>query len=218
MPSLVPDLPLQIKKVKRLHYISGITISFFIVFHLINHLYSLLGLERHIEFMDLLRLFYRNTIAETFLVTAVFIQIVSGIKLFFKKKKDAKLFFQKLQIGTGLYLALFLLFHISAVFVGRYMLNLDTNIYFGIAGLNTFPFLLFFIPYYSLAIISFFGHIAAIHKVKMKKNFLGMQSTQQAYIIIGFGIVLSLLSIYGLTDGFKGIDIPQEYQLMNGKK
>ncbi|EPR68631.1 hypothetical protein ADICYQ_2328 [Cyclobacterium qasimii M12-11B] len=120
--------------------------------------------------MNDLRIIYRNVIAETILLVTVATQIVSGIKLFLKKRKTKYDLFEKLQIWTGLYLAIFLVFHLSAVLFGRLVLELDTNFYFGVTGLNTFPLNLFFIPYYGLAIISFFGHISAVHSKKLKKN------------------------------------------------
>lgn len=202
---------------KRIHYISGFTITFFIILHLSNHLYIFFGVERHIEVMDTLRFFYRNAIAETILICMVLTQIITGIKLFIKKRKKANSFFDKLQIWSGLYLTIFFVFHLGAVFIGRFILNLNTNIYFGVAGLNTFPFSLFFIPYYGLAIISFFGHISSIHRVKMKNNVLGIYPNQQAYLIFISGVLLSLITIYGLTNGFNGIEIPKEYHIMIGK-
>ncbi|CAL2094286.1 conserved membrane protein of unknown function [Tenacibaculum sp. 190524A02b] len=202
---------------KQLHYISGITITLFILLHLSNHLFSLLGVEKHLEVMTILRVFYRNIIVEFVLVCAILLQIVSGITLFFRKRKVANSFLEKLQLWSGGYLAIFFVFHLTAVFVGRLVLNLDTNIYFGVAGLNTFPFLLFFIPYYVLAIISFFGHIAAIHSIKMKKKVLGVTPNKQAYFIVFIGIVVSIVVIYGLTNGFKGIEIPKDYHVMIGK-
>jgi hypothetical protein len=167
--------------------------------------------------MDTLRFFYRNAIAETILICMVLTQIITGIKLFIKKRKKANSFFDKLQIWSGLYLTIFFVFHLGAVFIGRFILNLNTNIYFGVAGLNTFPFSLFFIPYYGLAIISFFGHISSIHRVKMKNNVLGIYPNQQAYLIFISGVLLSLITIYGLTNGFNGIEIPKEYHIMIGK-
>lgn len=202
---------------KRIHYISGITITIFVVLHLFNHLYSLFGPNAHIELMNDLRVVYRNIIAETILLLAVVIQIISGIKLFLKKRKNVIDFFEKLQIWTGLYLAFFLLIHLSAVFSGRLILNLDTNFYFGVAGLNTFPFNLFFIPYYGLAIISFFGHISAVHSKKMKNKILRIEPNKQSYIILIIGIILTLVILYGLTNGFNGVEIPKEYDIMTGK-
>ena len=202
---------------KQIHYISGLIITIFVTLHVFNHLYSLFGIEAHIELMNTLRFFYRNIIAESILICVVLIQIFSGIKLFLANKKIARSFFEKLQLWSGMYLAIFFVFHLGAIFIGRLLLNLDTNIYFGVAGLNTFPFSLFFVPYYGFAIISFFGHIAAIHSKKMKKNLLGLIPNQQAYIILTIGMLLSFTVLYGLTNKFNGIEIPKEYNIMTGK-
>ncbi len=202
---------------KRIHYISGITITIFIIIHLFNHLYSLFGVKAHIELMNDLRVIYRNIIAETLLLFAVGIQIISGVKLFLKKRKTVSDFFDRLQIWTGVYLAIFLLKHLSAVLFGRLILNLDTNFYFGVAGLNTFPLNLFFIPYYGLAIISFFGHISAVHSKKMKTKLLGIEPNKQFYIILISGIILTIVIIYGLTNEFNGVEIPAEYDMITGK-
>lgn len=201
---------------KMLHFFSGVTISIFVGLHLVNHAYALLGAKAHIELMTHLRLIYRNTLAETLLLLAVGLQIFSGIRLFLQKRKLVVAFFDTLQIWTGLYLGVFLLFHIIAIFVGRYFLELDTNIYFGVAGLNSFPFNLFFIPYYGLAIISFFGHLSAVHSKKMKNKLFGFSPNKQSYGIFIFGLVLSLVILFGLTNGFQGFDISREYQLTTG--
>ncbi len=202
---------------KRIHSISGITISVFVFLHLFNHLYSLIGIESHIELMDKFRIVYRNIFAESLLMLAVGVQIYSGIGLFKRLRKSACGFFEKLQVWSGLYLAIFLLFHLGSVFTGRFMLDLDTNVYFGIAGLNSFPFNLFFIPYYALAIISFFGHIAAIHYKKMKVDILGLTPQKQSTIILAIGILLTLSIFYGLTNGFNDVAIPDEYGVLIGR-
>lgn len=185
--------------------------------HLFNHLYSLFGVKAHIELMNEFRVIYRNIIAETLLLFAVGIQIISGVKLFLKKRKTVSDFFDRLQIWTGLYLAIFLLIHLSAVLSGRLIMNLDTNFYFGVAGLNTFPLNLFFIPYYGLAIISFFAHISVVHSKKMKKKLLGIEPNKQSYIILIIGIILTIVIFYGLTNEFNGVEIPAEYNILTGK-
>ncbi|MEE9348579.1 MAG: hypothetical protein V3U80_00875 [Flavobacteriaceae bacterium] len=203
--------------IKKLHYFSGITISIFVGLHLFNHFYSLFGANAHIELMDSLRVVYRNIISETILLFAVAVQIFSGIKLFLKKRKTKSDFFGKLQIWTGLYLAFFLVIHLSAVLSGRIILDLDTNFYFGVAGLNTFPLNLFFIPYYGLSIISFFGHISAVHSRKMKNKIFGLEPIKQSYGLLTIGIVITLIILYGLTNGFNGVEIPKEYDILIGK-
>ncbi|MEO0723197.1 MAG: hypothetical protein AAFZ63_01565 [Bacteroidota bacterium] len=198
---------------KRLHHLSGLLLSAFIGLHLLNHLSSIWGADYHIALMDNLRYFYRNPIIETLILAAVLIQISSGLRLFFSRKQFTHNRYQRLQHWTGLYMAVFFLIHVGAVLVGRYILSLDANFYFGVAGLNTFPLNLFFVPYYGLAIMAFFGHVAAIHYQKMKRKVLGISVRQQAHLILCFGFLVTIITLYGLTNGFAGVAIPEEYRL-----
>ena len=202
---------------KNIHYISGLAITIFVGLHLFNHSLSIFGADRHIEVMNTLRLFYRNVFLETVLLIAVLVQIISGLKLFKTNRKITTTLFEKLHIWTGLYLAIFFIIHLTAVLSGRLIPHLDTNIYFGVAGLNSFPFNLFFVPYYGLAILSFFGHIASIHNKKMKKSIFGLTPKRQSFVILTFGFVLTILVFYGLTNHFNGITIPKEYNVLIGK-
>jgi len=203
--------------INRIHYLSGVIICSFTGIHLFNHLYSIFGVDKHITMMNELRLFYRNIYVETVLLWAVTAQIISGISLFIQKKRLANSFYEKLQIWSGLYLAVFFVIHVGAVMVGRVVLQLDTNFYFGAAGINAFPFNLFFIPYYTLAILSFFAHIASIHAQKMKIRILRITPSIQSFIIICIGTVVMMIVFYGLTNKFSGVSIPKEYQILIGK-
>ena len=193
----------------RLHRLSGILIALFVGLHLVNHLASLFGPGAHIELMEQLRMVYRHVLAESLLLTAVVIQIISGTRLFLAKRRTAAGFYEQLQIRSGLYLAFFFLIHVGAVMTGRYVLQLDTNFYFGAAGLNVFPFNLFFLPYYGLAILSFFGHLAALH-YRIRKR------ATQAKLILGLGAVIAVAVLYGMTGGFSGVDIPEAYRVLVG--
>jgi len=202
---------------KKIHFISGLTITVFVGLHLFNHTLSIFGSDTHIEIMNTLRLFYRNIFFETVLLIAVLVQIISGLNLFKTNRRIATTQFEKLHIWTGLYLAIFFIIHLTAVLGGRLFLHLDTNFYFGVAGLNSFPFSLFFIPYYGLAILSFFGHIASIHSKKMKQIIFGLSPNKQSIIILIFGLLLTIVIFYGLTNHFNGFIIPSEYNILIGK-
>lgn len=204
-------------RIKRLHYISGLLISVFIGLHLLNHFYGLWGPEKHIALMHALRLFYRHPFVETILLSAVLLQIISGLRLFGLKRKLTVTAFDRLQIWTGLYLAFFLLVHVGAVFVGRLYLHLDTNFYFGVAGLNTFPFNLFFIPYYALGIVSVFGHLASVHATKMNVTIAGLTPKVQGVAVLVFGLCVTAVLFYGLTNHFRGVALPKEYRVLVGK-
>lgn len=200
-------------RIRKIHFVSGITLTIFIGLHLANHLASIVGVDRHIEWMNAIRHFYRAPIIEFLLLAAVLMQMYSGIRLFLSKRKTTKIGFEKLHVFSGLYLAVFLVIHVSAVLAGRFILHLDTNFYFGAAGLSSFPVNLFFIPYYSLAILSFFGHIAAIHHCKMKNAMWGVSVNGQSKAILILGALVMLLILYGMTNGFMGATIPEEYRL-----
>ncbi|WP_338791016.1 hypothetical protein [Bernardetia sp. MNP-M8] len=195
----------------QIHYGSGIILSLFIGLHLFNHFCSIFGAEFHISVMNSLRIIYRNVFIETLLLFAVCIQIISGSKLIRRLTKKYHLNFETLSLWSGLYLAIFLLIHVSAVFIGRFVFELDTNFYFGVAGINIFPINLFFVPYYGLAIMAFFAHISAIHGKKMKSNILGFTPQKQAIVILIIGFVFSILLFYGFTNHFKGVVIPSEF-------
>ncbi|GAA4394836.1 hypothetical protein GCM10023187_01090 [Nibrella viscosa] len=202
---------------KKIHFVSGLTIAIFISLHLVNHMLSVFGADNHINVMNTMRLIYRNIFVESILLIGVFVQIISGLKLFKSYRKITTTKFEKLGLWTGLYLVVFFIMHISAVLGGRFFLHLDTNFYFGVAGLNSFPYNLFFIPYYGLAIISFFGHIAAVHRKKMNGNILNFPPEIQSIAILVFGVLLTIFLFFGLTNHFKGVTIPKEYEILIGK-
>jgi hypothetical protein len=205
------------KLTTRFHYLSGLILTVFIGLHLINHLYSFAGADKHIEVMKGMRFFYRHILVESTLLMAVLVQIVSGLTLFRKNRNAAVKSFDKLHIWTGLYLAVFFAIHVGSVLVGRTILQLDTNFYYGVAGLTTFPFNLFFIPYYGLATLSFFGHVAAIHNKKMKQAVFGWTPQRQANAILVLGIIVTSVMFYSLTNRFQGVVIPSEYKVLIGK-
>ncbi|WP_247233705.1 hypothetical protein [Telluribacter sp. SYSU D00476] len=202
---------------QRLHYVSGLVLTIFIGLHLFNHLYGVAGVDRYLQVMDSLRLFYRHPLAEPLILMAVLVQIYTGIKIFRKKRNMATAPFERLHLWTGLYLAIFFVIHVGSVLTGRTVLHLDTNFYYGVAGLNTFPFNLFFIPYYGLAILSFFGHVAAIHHQKMKQPLLGWSPMGQSKAILTVGFMVMVLIFYGLTNRFQGVEIPRNYHVLIGK-
>lgn len=202
---------------KRLHYFSGLTLALFVGLHLMNHLWSLAGPTAHIDMMASLRLIYRNPVVETLLLIAVGVQVVSGLRLRRKLRGQVVGFYPRLQLWSGLYLAFFLVAHVFAVLMGRFVFQLDTNYYFGAAGINFFPTMLFYIPYYSLACMAFFGHVAAIHSMKMRASLLCLTPVQQSHVLLALGGAFTLVLLYALTQGFHGIDLPTEYMILIGR-
>jgi hypothetical protein len=83
--------------------------------------------------------------------------------------------------------------------IGRHRLHLDTNLYYGAGVMNMWPQKLIFIPYYSLAILAFFTHVACIHRIKMKEFVPQEVAEQQAIGIMVLGCLITLLIIYKMS-------------------
>lgn len=180
---------------KEIHYFSGLTIAIFVGIHLLNHALILHSADLHVTFMDAARKVYRHPIIEIILLLAVGTQIVTGINLANNKWGLMESIFDFLHIASGLYMSLFLMVHVSAVLMGRYKLGIDTNLYFGVGYMNVSPQRYFFIPYYALAITSFFVHMACIHKTKMSEYVELSAAQNQSIGIIVIGIIFTILVI-----------------------
>lgn len=195
----------------KLHRMSALFIGSFIAIHLINHLFIFGGIQVHIEFMENFRLVYRNVIVESALLLCVLFQVCSGVYFVWKRKGQRSGFLEKAQAISGLYLAFFLLNHIGAVFYGRSVAGLDTNIYYGIAGYHTTPFQLFFIPYYFAAVVAIFVHVASAFNWLSRNSITSNLRNKIAYCIIFIGVTIGTSLTLGFSGSFSEIEIPQEY-------
>ena len=186
--------------IKGIHYYTGLTLAIYIGAHLLNHLLILRSQAAHINFMQKARKVYRHPLVERVLLTAVALQILTGLFLVTQKWTKTESWFDWVQICSGLYLSLFLAYHVRAVLVGRHKMHIDTNLYYGAGVMNMWPQKLFFIPYYSFAILSLFFHIACVHRLKMEK-FAGLPvATKQSFMIMGAGVLITFLVIIKMAN------------------
>jgi succinate dehydrogenase/fumarate reductase cytochrome b subunit len=151
---------------KKFHRLSGLVMAGFLLLHLTNHLFALGGPALHIAVMNLFRYVYRFPPVEIILLMCVIFQVISGIILVFKKGFLKQPFYVVIQILSGLYLSFFMIYHVSAVMLGRYEWNTETDFYFAAGVANRYPDELFFIPYYTLSLVCVFAHIACAHYIK----------------------------------------------------
>jgi succinate dehydrogenase/fumarate reductase cytochrome b subunit len=205
--------------VPRLHRVSGIIMAAFVVIHVLNHCASLFGAEAHIVFMNTVRPLYRNPPAEVLLILAALVQIVSGVQqVRTLRKTNTKGLFTRIRMYSGIYLGLFLLVHLTAVFGFRHVKEMDTNFDFIVPGFNTYPATLFFIPYYSLAVIAFFFHLSAVHYSKMQFYTSEQTARRQAIIGLSVGVLVAFLIVLGYTDYFNGREISAQFKADFGVK
>ena len=182
-----------------IHYYSGLTVALYVGVHLLNHLFILHSEAMHIKFMRAARTVYRHPVVEGVLLSAVVVQIFSGIFLVTQKWSRAEGWFDWMQISSGLYLALFLANHVRAVIVGRRTMHIDTDLYYGAGVMNMWPQKLFYIPYYAIAVLSFYAHVASVHRVKMQEFVRSEVAEHQAEGIVILGCVVTFLIIFRMS-------------------
>lgn len=167
-----------------LHRLSACLIGGFITIHLLNHLLALGGIDAHISFMATFRKLYRIPLIEMLLLSCILLQIGSVLLLIKRRWGKRRDLYARLQAISGGYLAFFLINHVIAVLFGRIWLNLDTNFYFAAAGMHIVPFQFFFFPYYYLAVLAIFTHVAcALHWLSRERLTLEKRNRFGFFII-----------------------------------
>ena len=190
---------------QRIHRATGGFILLFVIAHFVNHGFLLIGPEAHRKAQDVLRLVYRHPIIEPVLIASICLQVFSGLRMFWRKgwpKRTAK----RLQVMSGILLALFLVQHIGAALATRVLKpEIDTNIYWAASVVSRAPFSLYFIPYYAIGLMGIVVHLAVF-------IFLYRRNVQLAWGIGAVGIALSLAFVALLSGAFFEIELPPAYE------
>jgi succinate dehydrogenase/fumarate reductase cytochrome b subunit len=186
---------------RRLHRAAGAVLAVFVAVHIANHLAALAGVDAHVHFMERARLVYRQPVVEAVLLLCAALQAASGLAMLWTGRHRRKTLVAWLQAGSGAYIALFLAIHVGAVLAARVVGGLDTNFYFAAAGLHVWPFVLFFAPYYFLAVAALFVHIGcALRRGRVVVAWLS-----------GAGIVAATLIVATLMGQIVPVAIPARY-------
>jgi hypothetical protein len=185
---------------RRLHRSAGAVLAVFVAVHIANHLAALAGVDAHVRFMERARLVYRQPVVEAVLLLCVAMQAASGLRMLWTGRRRRGVL-PWLQAGSGAYLALFLGIHVGAVLFARIAGGLDTNFYFAAAGLHVWPFLLFFVPYYFLAVAALFVHLGGA--LRRGGAVVGALSAT--------GVVVAALIVAALMGKVYPVEIPAQY-------
>jgi hypothetical protein len=151
-------------RLRMTHGISALLILVvFLAGHMINHFVAIWNLNSDEEVMKALRIIYRADWLEPGLIGLFVFQIVSGLLLLRSRMTKKTDLFGVLQTTSGMYLAAFLVSHMTAVFVlGRLVLKVDTNDAWAAglpAGLVADLWNTRLIPHYSLAAFLLIAHV-----------------------------------------------------------
>jgi hypothetical protein len=184
----------------------AVLVTAFLAVHIANHLAAIDSVAAHLRFMDLARLVYRQPVIETILLLGVAMQGASGVRLVWAGWKRRSGAIAWIQAASGLYLALFLLIHVAAIFYGRVVAGLDTNFHYAAAGLHVGPFVYFFAPYYFLAVLALFTHLGCAMSWRVRRRALVVALASCA------GAAIAALILAALMGKVHPYEVPQKYR------
>ncbi len=196
--SLRSRWPQSLPSARRVHGLSARVVAAFGAVHLANHLLIPFGPEAYTTGQNVARWLYRTPLVEPLLVALVFSQAGSGLWLLWSSRHSPVE--SRWQRWSGAYLSFFLVAHTTAALIQRYGVGLETNFYWAAAVL-TIPTVWFFVPYYTLGVVSLLVHFGIA---------LG-RGPVKSWLVAG--LVFSALIVAGLAGWFAPVEIPVEYRL-----
>lgn len=195
----------------KIHRMGACVLGAFLTLHLFNHLLAIGSPEAHIHFMEAYRAVYRNRVVEIILLLCSASQVASGLTFVRRRWRDRHEGLDPLQLGSGLYLAFFLLVHVGAVLAGRMRFGLDTNFYYAAAGMHVLPYRYFFMPYYFLAVLAITVHLArALHWLAHDRLSAGALRVAKTLLVVS-GVAVATLIVAAFSGGLYDVAVPAKY-------
>ena len=158
-----PGIMCMTGRLRVAHGISALAILLFVAFHLTNHLFGLFGPIMHAQVMAMGRVVYRSRFVEPVFVAILLFQVASGAKLAWRcsaRPLDAA---GVLQVGSGAYLAAFILTHLNSAFVSaRWVHNIPTDWAWATGapdGLLMDAWNIRLLPHYALGVFFVIAHV-----------------------------------------------------------
>jgi succinate dehydrogenase/fumarate reductase cytochrome b subunit len=184
-PVAAPPSPIALK----LHRWSAAVIIVFAALHLASHLSAAISLALNTRVVDAARLVYKQPPVEALLLLALLIQIGTGLRLFWAARDRALGGWDRLQLASGLYLAVFLAGHTTATaFLFR-----DLNFRAasgGSAGLFGDPS---FLAYYLLGPLAVFAHVACGGRSLILRRLGPVRAERLAAGALGLGAAVTVV-------------------------
>jgi len=165
----------------------------FVVAHLFNHGLAIWNVPLHGLVMKVLRHWYRTPWVELLLLVLLLVMVVTGlpmVRYHAGRKLDT---FRAVQIGTGIYIGVFLYSHLTAVLGARLSgTETDWNFAAGRAGLLHSDGML--IPYYVLAVFFLILHCACGLRIVLLKHGTAQAAADGAvHFTVAAGLVVTIL-------------------------
>jgi hypothetical protein len=147
------------------HGVSAALIACFVLFHLTNHLFGLLGPDTHAAIMKAGRTVYRARLIEPVLVLLLLFQVTSGVRLAWRWSGLRNDVYRIFQISSGAYLAVYIFTHLnSALISARAVHKIETDWSWASGapvGLIHDAWNIRLLPHYALGVFFIVGHLSS---------------------------------------------------------
>ncbi|MCP1911516.1 hypothetical protein J2R96_003996 [Bradyrhizobium elkanii] len=155
----------SIAKWRVMHGVAAAVILLYVAFHLTNHLLGWLGPDVHAAVMKAGRTIYRSPMVEPILVGLMLFQVAVGMRLAWRWSPAPADAYRVFQIGSGVYLAAFILTHLNSALVSaRAVHHIDTNWAWASGapvGLIHDAWSIRLVPHYALGVFFVLAHLAS---------------------------------------------------------
>lgn len=159
------ELVPQVGRWRVVHGVTAAVLVLYVLFHVTNHLFGLIGPDAHAAVMKVGRVVYRSRLGEPFLVGAMLFQIGTGLFLAWRWSAAPQPLHRTFQVASGAYLSLYILGHMNSVFIyARRFLGIPTDWNFAIGapgGLIHDAWNIRLLPHYALGVFFVLSHIAS---------------------------------------------------------
>lgn len=186
------------------HGVAGVVVLLFVVFHLFNHIFGLAGPESHTEVMEIGRRIYRSPFVEPILVIALLFQVASGLRLAWNWSSVGSDNYRIFQVGSGVFLSVFILGHLNAVFVfARTYAGIETGWDFASGdpvGMLRDPWSIRLLPHYAIGVFFVITHLfSGLRVVLLSHGVCRKTANESWWIGAGIGALVSLMIMLGIT-------------------
>jgi hypothetical protein len=190
------------------HGATAAVLVLYVLFHIINHLFGLIGPDAHAAVMKIGRMFYRSSVGEPLLVGAMLFQICTGLYLAWRWSAAPQGFHRTYQVASGAYLSLFILGHMNSVFIyARSVLGIQTDWNFAIGaptGLIHDAWNIRLLPHYAFGVFFVLSHLASGLRVVLIAHGVNRRHADRFW---NTGVALSAIVAAAIIAGMCGVRI-----------
>jgi hypothetical protein len=190
------------------HGLTAVLLILYVGFHIINHLFGLVGPHAHASVMKIGRVAYRSSAGEPVLVGAMLFQVATGLYLAWRWSAAPQGFHRTYQVASGAYLSVYIVGHMNSVFIyARRFLRIPTDWNFAIGaptGLIHDAWNIRLLPHYALGVFFVLSHITSGLRVVLIAHGVDQRHADRVWNV---GVALSAIVATAIIAGMCGVRI-----------